>query len=579
MFQFAKGIFVAVAIGTLLLASRADAHFVWVASEEIDGQSFGLLFFGESPDDREYHLPDSIAEAKLQLVTPDGETHDLKAEFHQEDGFVGLRAPTDITGDSAMGDFAVQSVVTYGVYHGTLLTYSAKHIHTSEPNNWPAVKSSGKMPLEIMPVATDDGIECRVLKDGKPVADAAITLVGGGTDAIEETTDAEGKAAFTPRQNGTIGFLANVADKSAKGQFGDGDYSSATFYTSVVVDYRPGSEQPGSENPENASVEPTQTSSAFPTLPEPVASFGAAVNDGWLYVYSGHTGGAHHHSRDNLLQKFLRLKMDGGTAWEELPMQTPLQGHPLVAHGDYLYRVGGMNAHNSPEEEEDLHSVDEFSRFDPRSNEWRELAPLPEPRSSHDAVVLGDRLYVVGGWELDGPGHGDWHYSAWSFDLTNPDGQWQPLTKPEFARRALAVAHWDGKIVALGGMTDGSEVSSQVDIYDPATREWTAGPELAAGEPDPDSPHGDISGFGISAWNLGGKLYVSGMSGVVYQLSDDGSAWLEVAELKTPRFFHRLLPGPDGSLLAVGGASFVSGHLDDTEQVMLIEKKVAAVTE
>lgn len=45
------------------------------------------------------------------------------------------------------------------------------------------------------------------------------------------------------------------------------------------------------------------------------------------------------------------------------------------------------------------------------------------------------------------------------------------------------------------------------------------------------------------------------------------------------RFFHRLLPGPDGSLLAVGGASFELGHLDDVERVNFVEKTVAAASE
>ena len=35
------------------------------------------------------------------------------------------------------------------------------------------------------------------------------------------------------------------------------------------------------------------------------------------------------------------------------------------------------------------------------------LAPLPEARSSHDAVVIGDKLYVVGGWTLSGDRKGN----------------------------------------------------------------------------------------------------------------------------------------------------------------------------
>lgn len=568
MLPYSKGWIVTLAVFIATLAGRADAHFVWVASQESGGQSYALLFFGEGPYDREYHLPDSIAEAKLQLVTPDGRTRDLETEVHQVDGFYGLRAPVEAT-----GDFAIQTVRRYGVYYGTLLTYTAKHIHARSPADWSRFKPAGKLPLEIVPAATDRGIECTVLCDGNPLADASITLFGDD-EPLEATTDTRGRAVFAPQLSGTIGILANFTDKSATGKLGDDDYDSATFYTSLVLDY----DATGTTR-ENTAMNVAETTAAkFPPLPVPVASFGGAVHDGWLYVYSGHTGGAHEHSRENLLQKFVRLKLDGGTQWQELPMQTPLQGHPLVAHGEYLYRAGGMVARNAPDEEDELYSVDEFSRFDPRSNEWHTMPPLPEPRSSHDAVVLGDTLYVIGGWVLDGPGHGEWHATAWAFDLADPDGTWEPLPEPPFARRALAVAHWHGKVVALGGMTDAGEVSSAVDFYDPATHQWTPGPELP-GNPDEESPHGNIAGFGVSAWNLNVRLYASGVSGVVYQLADDGRAWREVATLKTPRFFHRLLPGPDGSLLAVGGASFTHGHLDDTERVNFVEKKVAAESE
>src|SRR3990170_862556 len=78
----------------------------------------------------------------------------------------------------------------------------------------------------------------------------------------------------------------------------------------------------------------------IPPLPVPVASFGGAVHDGWLYVYSGHTGKKHEHSRENLSKHFVRTRIEGGSDWEELPIETPLQGLPLVAHGDHLYRVG-----------------------------------------------------------------------------------------------------------------------------------------------------------------------------------------------------------------------------------------------
>src|SRR6185312_1219303 len=154
-----------------------------------------------------------------------------------------------------------------------------------------------------------------------------------------------------------------------------------------------------------AGESPSRHKSAaiLPPLPEPVASFGAVVADGWLYVYGGHTGEEHEHSAANLSAHFRRIQLDGGEEWQDLPMQTHLQGLPLVAHGGKIYRVGGLNNRNATKKDAaDPHSTDEFAEYDPVTNKWSALTPLPAARSSHNAAVIGDRLYVVGGWKLDG---------------------------------------------------------------------------------------------------------------------------------------------------------------------------------
>src|SRR5690606_22225223 len=85
----------------------------------------------------------------------------------------------------------------------------------------------------------------------------------------------------------------------------------------------------------------------------------------------------------------------------------------------------------------------------------------------------------------------------------------------------------------------------------------------------PALPGKGISGFGLSAFNIEGKLRVSGMSGILYALSDDGTRWIEGAKMADPRFFHRLVPGPNSSALAVAGASTERGHVADIEQIPL----------
>ena len=48
-----------------LQISSASAHFLWLDSEPAGETRTGLLFFGESPQDRNYHLPVPIAAAEM----------------------------------------------------------------------------------------------------------------------------------------------------------------------------------------------------------------------------------------------------------------------------------------------------------------------------------------------------------------------------------------------------------------------------------------------------------------------------------------------------------------------------------
>ena len=86
-------------------------------------------------------------------------------------------------------------------------------------------------------------------------------------------------------------------------------------------------------------------------------------------------------------------------------------------------------------------------------------------------------------------------------------------------------------------------------------------------------PGAGLAGFGVSAWNLDGDLFVCGFRGVLYRLNETGSAWEEAGRLETPRFFHQLVPAPHGGLFAVGGAS-MDGHLATTERIELNKTRV-----
>ena len=534
------------ALTLLTMAPSCGAHFLWLKTIAQDGEPQAFLFFGETAADEAYHLPERLAKTEVWRRSNANRTK-LQARILETDDRVGLIAP--LAGDAPC---ILEATQQYGIYGKSLLVYYAKHIHADSGEQLNAAGPSKDLMLDIVPRVDRGRLELLVLWDGKPLPEVDVRVAVGGADAVEKTTNERGRISLKPEGEGIIAVLASHLDKEQSGIVDDNPYTGALHYTSLTFRQHKSRQADSSES---STAEPN---SALPPLPEPVSSFGAVVADGWLYVYGGHTGEEHQHSAANLSKYFRRIELDGGAEWEVLPMQTPLQGLALVSHGGKVYRVGGLDARNpTPDDDEDLHSVADFAEFDPASRQWRSLKPLPAPRSSHNAVVIGDRLYVVGGWRLSGHSPGDWQAEGLVYDFSDPQAGWQSLPGPYFKRRALATGHWNGRLVAIGGIDDDGDVSQRVDFFDTQLGEWSQGPNL---------PEARMAGFGSSACNMNGKLYVSGLRGIVYCLNETGSAWEEAGRLAKGRFFHQLLPANNRQLLAIGGASR-EGHLAHVESI------------
>jgi N-acetylneuraminic acid mutarotase len=284
--------------------------------------------------------------------------------------------------------------------------------------------------------------------------------------------------------------------------------------------------------------------STLAPMPEKVTSFGAATHDGWLYVFGGHKGERHEYSTEMVSGSFHRLQLSEGRVWERLPDAAAGQGQPLVAHGTYVYRIGGMAARNHEGEKQDLISTDLVQRFDTRRKEWETMAPLPAPRSSHDAAVLGDKLYVMGGWELSGTTKkAVWPPTALVLDLNDLKAGWKEFPQP-FQRRALALAAQGSRVYCIGGMDSDNKTTLAVEVYDTATKEWTKGPDL---------PEGKSKGFGCSAIAQNGRIYANALKGDLLRLSADAKSWEVVGRLEHPRLAHRIVTAGTTQIIALGG--------------------------
>ena len=301
---------------------------------------------------------------------------------------------------------------------------------------------------------------------------------------------------------------------------------------------------------------------ALPPLTQATSSLGAVELDGYLYIYGGHAGKTHKYNTDTVLGTFQRLKLNGGKEWEQLPGGPKVQGMNLATHGGKIYRIGGLQPRNGPDEPADNVSITDCSCFDPKTNKWLPIASLPAGRSSHDLIVAGDKLIVVGGWESRGKGNMPfWHETSLMLDLKDKDAKWESIPQP-FKRRALTAAALGSKVYAICGMDENGALINQVDVYDLVSKKWSIGPALP----------GDKTSFSPAANIIQNKVIISTSEGLVFRLNESANGWEKVGTSNTKRIVHRLVPFGNNALLVGGAAPGGAGNFSDLEVVTISEK-------
>ncbi len=117
---------------------------------------------------------------------------------------------------------------------------------------------------------------------------------------------------------------------------------------------------------------------------------------------------------------------------------------------------------------------DRVDVYDPATDSWSTVAPLPVPLHHTNAAFVEDTLYVVGGW-LDYFANAT--SAVWAYDPVA--NQWNARSPMPTARASMAVAVVDGRIYAAGGGPAARK--SDFAVYDPAMNTWTALPDMPTG--------------------------------------------------------------------------------------------------
>jgi len=183
---------------------------------------------------------------------------------------------------------------------------------------------------------------------------------------------------------------------------------------------------------------------------------------------------------------------------------------------------------------------------------------------------MGDKIYAIGGWPLDSGGPEPksgaasakgYHDTMAVLDMADPAPAWQSLPQP-WRRRALTAVVFGGKIWCIGGMTEDNELSSAVDVYDPAAKQWSTAPPVGEGD--------RAKAFGCAACLAGSALFVSPEGGKLYRFEAEGNRWVESGKLAQSRYFHQLIAMDATHLMAIGGTA--EGKPLENVEIVTVER-------
>lgn len=229
------------------------------------------------------------------------------------------------------------------------------------------------------------------------------------------------------------------------------------------------------------------------------------------------------------------------------------RGQAIVAFDGSLYWFGGSSLErDKPDDSGEETRNTAALRYDPATDQFVELAPMPQGLYVLTAHPLGDKIYVFGGYGVDGFNSAVQIYDP--AEDTWSEGSAAPMERYIFSSQAV-----DGKVYILGGQgpKEGEpsewDYKKQVDVFDPVTG-WSSGtplPEAVAG---------------AASCVLDGRIYVFGgeiSNGTsIYDVAQ--GTWSEGAPPPVERNGHACIQ-VDGALIVLGGRNDQGGSLDAVE--------------
>ncbi len=190
----------------------------------------------------------------------------------------------------------------------------------------------------------------------------------------------------------------------------------------------------------------------------------------------------------------------------------PMPSHHIMTAtlNGKIYVFGGFA---SPKDFAAWQPINNSWEYDPATDRWKALAPLPTPRGAGQAVEFGGKIYVIGGVHANVPGNPTTPLGnttdtpqlvLGTVEVYDPAANaWRARSPMPTARNHFLAAAVNGKIYAIAGRLSvvnvtRADATDIVEEYDPAKDRWV------------DKGRAPIRRSGMAGGDYKGKIYLAG---------------------------------------------------------------------
>jgi N-acetylneuraminic acid mutarotase len=293
-----------------------------------------------------------------------------------------------------------------------------------------------------------------------------------------------------------------------------------------------------------------------PDLPSVIDEPRGVAIDGKIYLVGGIEGLQQLESGRLLLDPSDELtEYDPKTeAFKSLtPMPRRANHIGVVTYDGDLYVVGGYGRTL------DHHTSRAFLRYDPDSDHWSRMPDLPVGRAAMAAGVVGHQLIVAGGALDNDP-------QSTTFDYDFDTGKWGRMASMGSKREHVGATVLGDDLYVLGGRETNNLASRTAEVFDAKEDRWAELPPMPVGAGGLGAVTVDNDVIAVG----GGNDAAGTVTGAVQEWNPATGEWSLIANgMRTPRHGHATTAWGDKIWVFGGSPCAYYNATDSVESVKL----------